>query len=320
MGPGCPITAGMHTIDTEARDALGSLSGPVRDWFAGAFPEGPTPAQRLAWPPIAAGEHMLLVSPTGTGKTLAGFLAILDRLFRRHAEGTLVTGPALRLCLSAAESGLRHRAQPGDSACGDRAAAGVRREPRPCRRADGRYLGLFPPQAPGPAAAHLDHDAGESLALAQPGKLGRSLARGRAHHRGRGARACAHQARGRPGGLARAALSPGESRSLPGRSVGHLPACRARGAVPGGTDANLPRGRSTPAPRHAAHGDRGRGAAGGWRGSASRPDVSQADPAAAPGDESQPDDGHLRQHPAVHREDHSRPEARPETSGCVRGR
>ena len=92
MGPGCPITAGMHTIDTEARDALGSLSGPVRDWFAGAFPEGPTPAQRLAWPPIAAGEHMLLVSPTGTGKTLAGFLAILDRLFRRHAEGTLSPG------------------------------------------------------------------------------------------------------------------------------------------------------------------------------------------------------------------------------------
>ena len=92
MGPGCPITAGMHTIDIEARDALGSLSGPVRDWFAGAFPEGPTPAQSLAWPPIAAGEHMLLVSPTGTGKTLAGFLAILDRLFRRHAEGTLSPG------------------------------------------------------------------------------------------------------------------------------------------------------------------------------------------------------------------------------------
>ena len=92
MGPGCPITAGMHTIETEASDELGSLSGPVRDWFAGAFPEGPTPAQRLAWPPIAAGEHTLLVSPTGTGKTLAGFLAILDRLFRQHAEGTLTPG------------------------------------------------------------------------------------------------------------------------------------------------------------------------------------------------------------------------------------
>ena len=91
-GPGCPITARMHTTDIEARDALETLSGPVRDWFAGAFSEGPTPAQSLAWPPIAAGEHMLLVSPTGTGKTLAGFLAILDRLFRLHAEGMLSPG------------------------------------------------------------------------------------------------------------------------------------------------------------------------------------------------------------------------------------
>ena len=56
-----------------------------------AFPAGPTAAQRLAWPCIAAGEHLLLVSPTGTGKTLAGFLAILDRLFRSHAEGTLTS-------------------------------------------------------------------------------------------------------------------------------------------------------------------------------------------------------------------------------------
>ena len=56
---------------------------PVRSWFAREFPDGPTPAQRLAWPAIAAGENVLLVSPTGTGKTLAAFLAILDRL---HAE------------------------------------------------------------------------------------------------------------------------------------------------------------------------------------------------------------------------------------------
>src|SRR4051794_10556582 len=73
-------------------DALGWLSGPVRDWFVATFPEGPTPAQRLAWPSIAAGEHVLLVSPTGTGKTLAAFLAILDRLYRAHAAGTLVPG------------------------------------------------------------------------------------------------------------------------------------------------------------------------------------------------------------------------------------
>ena len=58
----------MHTIDIEARDALASLSGPVRDWFDGAFPAGPTPAQARAWPLIGAGENVLLVSPTGTGQ------------------------------------------------------------------------------------------------------------------------------------------------------------------------------------------------------------------------------------------------------------
>ena len=68
------------------------MAGPVRDWFAATFPGGPTPAQRLAWPAIASGEHLLLVSPTGTGKTLAAFLAILDRLYREHAAGTLAPG------------------------------------------------------------------------------------------------------------------------------------------------------------------------------------------------------------------------------------
>src|SRR6516165_6350566 len=88
------IIARRHLDRSGQHAALRTLSAPVRDWFAATFPGGPTPAQRLAWPPIAAGEHLLLISPTGTGKTLAGFLAILDRLFRDHAEGTL--GPRLR--------------------------------------------------------------------------------------------------------------------------------------------------------------------------------------------------------------------------------
>lgn len=71
---------------------LEALSGPVRDWFAGTFPVGPTPAQAAAWPSIAAGENVLLVSPTGTGKTLAAFLAIVDRLIREHLDGTLRPG------------------------------------------------------------------------------------------------------------------------------------------------------------------------------------------------------------------------------------
>ena len=71
---------------------LALFSGPVRAWFQAAFPEGPTPAQERAWPAIAAGEHVLLVSPTGTGKTLAAFLSILDQLFRAHESGTLTAG------------------------------------------------------------------------------------------------------------------------------------------------------------------------------------------------------------------------------------
>jgi ATP-dependent Lhr-like helicase len=84
----------MHAQLDRAKDALARLSGPVRDWFRATFPAGPTPAQEAAWPPIAGGENVLLISPTGTGKTLAGFLAILDRLFRDHLAGTL--GPCLR--------------------------------------------------------------------------------------------------------------------------------------------------------------------------------------------------------------------------------
>ncbi|MHB1556328.1 MAG: DEAD/DEAH box helicase [Isosphaeraceae bacterium] len=68
------------------------LSEPVRAWFESVFPEGPTPGQELAWPPIAAGENLLLVAPTGTGKTLAAFLAVLDRLFREREAGTLAPG------------------------------------------------------------------------------------------------------------------------------------------------------------------------------------------------------------------------------------
>jgi ATP-dependent Lhr-like helicase len=77
--------------EVERSDALGD--GPVRDWFAATFPDGPTPAQRSAWPAIASGANVLLTSPTGTGKSLAAFLAIVDRLYRRHAAGTLAPGP-----------------------------------------------------------------------------------------------------------------------------------------------------------------------------------------------------------------------------------
>jgi ATP-dependent Lhr-like helicase len=61
----------------------------VARWFARAFPGGPTPAQERAIPLIAEGRSVLLSSPTGTGKTLAGFLAILGDLFAREERGDL---------------------------------------------------------------------------------------------------------------------------------------------------------------------------------------------------------------------------------------
>jgi ATP-dependent Lhr-like helicase len=53
----------------------------VERWFQRTFP-GPTPAQREAWPAIAAHRHVLIAAPTGSGKTLAAFLAVIDELVR----------------------------------------------------------------------------------------------------------------------------------------------------------------------------------------------------------------------------------------------
>lgn len=63
-------------------------NSPVADWFAAKFGE-PTPAQAAAWPKIQAGHNVLVVSPTGTGKTFAAFFQVLDRLAREHAAGEL---------------------------------------------------------------------------------------------------------------------------------------------------------------------------------------------------------------------------------------
>jgi ATP-dependent Lhr-like helicase len=67
---------------------MASSISPVFKWFNGRF-GSPTPAQERAWPRIARGENVLIASPTGTGKTLAAFLGVLDVLAREHASGAL---------------------------------------------------------------------------------------------------------------------------------------------------------------------------------------------------------------------------------------
>ncbi len=63
-------------------------TAPGLEWFHRSFGE-PTEIQRQAWPLIAAGGHVLLSAPTGTGKTLAAFLPLLADLLAAPAEGSL---------------------------------------------------------------------------------------------------------------------------------------------------------------------------------------------------------------------------------------
>ena len=66
-----------------------SLFHPViQDWFRSRF-ASLTPPQKRGWPAIVDGGHTLISAPTGSGKTLTAFLAIVDRLFREGLEGKL---------------------------------------------------------------------------------------------------------------------------------------------------------------------------------------------------------------------------------------
>jgi ATP-dependent Lhr-like helicase len=61
----------------------------IARWFAERLGE-PTAPQRRGWPAIRSGAHVLIATPTGTGKTLAAFLWALDSLAREgHSGGEL---------------------------------------------------------------------------------------------------------------------------------------------------------------------------------------------------------------------------------------
>jgi len=69
----------------------------------------PTSVQRLAIPPILAGKHVVLKSGTGTGKTLAYTLPILQRL-RTSSEGrALCITPATELAIQIQRTIERYR-------------------------------------------------------------------------------------------------------------------------------------------------------------------------------------------------------------------
>ncbi|HXQ43437.1 MAG TPA: DEAD/DEAH box helicase [Acidimicrobiales bacterium] len=64
----------------------------IAAWFARRFPGGPTPPQLEGWPLIRSGVDTLIAAPTGSGKTLTGFLVAIDAAYRAHDAGRLVPG------------------------------------------------------------------------------------------------------------------------------------------------------------------------------------------------------------------------------------
>ena len=66
-------------------EIYGMLRPYISKWFMNKFKTF-TPPQRMAIPLIKKGYNVLISSPTGTGKTLAVFLGIIDNLYRYYEE------------------------------------------------------------------------------------------------------------------------------------------------------------------------------------------------------------------------------------------
>jgi len=68
------------------KTGLTSFHPAVQRWFAATL-GNPTPIQLDAWSALSENRHALISAPTGEGKTLAGFLAIIDDLVKRAIAG-----------------------------------------------------------------------------------------------------------------------------------------------------------------------------------------------------------------------------------------
>jgi ATP-dependent helicase Lhr and Lhr-like helicase len=92
---GLPPPAGFKFERTYVRCYLVAVPSlprsPIADWFETKF-QKPTAPQEKAWPLIDAGQNVLIISPTGTGKTFAAFYVILNRLSAAAADGSLEPG------------------------------------------------------------------------------------------------------------------------------------------------------------------------------------------------------------------------------------
>ena len=76
------------TVVCESASSLELFHPVIQDWFRSRF-AAPTEPQERGWPEIAAGKHILIAAPTGSGKTLTAFLAAINRLFQQSERGEL---------------------------------------------------------------------------------------------------------------------------------------------------------------------------------------------------------------------------------------
>ena len=70
------------------KESLAVLNGYVRKWFTKRFDEL-TPPQKFSFKLISESKNVLITSPTGSGKTMSGFLSIISKLFDYSLQGKL---------------------------------------------------------------------------------------------------------------------------------------------------------------------------------------------------------------------------------------
>ncbi len=78
---------------TSATAVIESFHPVLAAWFRSRFALGPTEPQVRAWPLVRSGADVLVASPTGTGKTLTGFMVAIDAAYRRRLAGSLFAPP-----------------------------------------------------------------------------------------------------------------------------------------------------------------------------------------------------------------------------------
>src|SRR5262245_10831968 len=84
-GPAATPPSRRAASPKQAKPVASLFHPAVAAWFDGAFAR-PTALQGEAWPAMQSGRNVLIAAPSGSGKTLAAFLAAIDTLVRQGLE------------------------------------------------------------------------------------------------------------------------------------------------------------------------------------------------------------------------------------------